>query len=148
MTLEGTLNAEGQRYGADLTLREGRGQMKLKGQIDLPTEAYAADIDVRGLDIRHFMPRDSMKTLSAALTVKGRGYDILSPHTRLDAKATLKQFGYGYLNIDNLKAKAKIAGGMAHATVESENALADGTIAFDALMSTKRLQATLSTDLR
>ena len=148
MKLNGQLSADGQDYRAALTLREGRGKVKFDGRIIMPTESYSANIDVANLDIRHFMPLDSLKLFSGDVNVSGRGFSMLSKSTRLKAEANVRQFGYGHLNVDNVTLSALLENGVAHARLNSSNALLDGEINFDALVSTRKLQATLSTDIR
>ena len=146
--LNGQLTADGQDYTAALALKEGCGTVKLDGRFIMPTERYSAKIDVSNLDIRHFMPRDSLKLFSGDVKVSGRGFSMLSKSTRLKAEANVRQFGYGHLNVDNVTLSALLEDGVGHARLNSSNALLDGEINFDALVSTKKLQATLSTDVR
>ena len=147
MALAGQLSADGQKYDADLRLTEGKGMVKLKGTYDAPAEAYRANLNVNDIDLRHFMPRDSLKLFSGDVALSGRGFDVLSRRTRMEATAKVSRFGYGRIDIDNISLKALLEKGVAHAKLESDNAMLDGEICFDALVSTKKLQATLSTDL-
>ena len=147
MRLKGQLNADRQTYGADLLLTEGKGRVNLKARYNAPVESYSAAMSVKALDFRHFMPRDSLKLFSGDVSLSGRGFDFLSKSTRLDAKASISQFGYGHINVDNISAIAVIDKGVAHARIKSDNAMLDGDISFDALMSTKKIQATLSADV-
>ena len=129
-------------------MTEGRGHVTLDGSFNALTEAYDARLSVKSLNLRHFMPRDSMKLFSGNVSLRGRGFDILSRKTSMCATANISQFGYGHLNIDNVKVLANLEKGVGHAKLYSDNAVLDGEISLDALVSTKKLQATLSTDLR
>jgi len=145
--IDGTLKARSQRYNADLKLTESKGRVTLKGDIDTKTMSYAADVDISNLDLKHFMPHDSFRTLTANLSAKGRGFDFLSKSCRMNADAVVKQFRYGNIDVDNVVATASLADGVGHAVVDSHNALLDGKVSLDALVSTKRVAATLGTDL-
>ena len=162
ITLDGTLKADGPRYKADLIAREGQGTVKLKGNATIPQNAkgemvptmmsYDADISISNLNLHHFMPKDSIYTLSADITAKGYGTDILSKNTRLTADATLHQLQYGSWDLSNMTAKATIGNGHGKAVMTGHNALFEGDITADmllapALSSDKTIQVQLCADL-
>ena len=145
ITLDGTLKANGPRYTADLIAREGQGTVKLKGNATIPQNvkgemmasqmSYDADISIKNLNLHHFMPKDSLYNLSADISAKGQGTDILSKNTRLTADATLQQLQYGSWNLNNMTAKATISNGRTHATITGNNALFIGDITADMLLA-------------
>ena len=145
ITLDGTLKANGPRYTADLIAREGQGTVKLKGNATIPQNvkgemmasqmSYDADISIKNLNLHHFMPKDSLYNLSADISAKGHGTDILSKNTRLTADATLQQLQYGSWNLNNMTAKATISNGRTHATITGHNALFIGDITADMLLA-------------
>jgi len=162
ITLDGTLKADGTRYTADLIAREAKGTVKLKGNATIPQNAkgemmpsmmsYDADISINNLNLHHFMPKDSIYTLSADITAKGYGTDFLSKNTRLTANATLHHLQYGSWNLNNMTAKAAISNGRGKATLTGHNALFEGDIIADmllapALSSDKTIEVQLCADL-
>ena len=148
ITMGAKLSADSQKYAADIQMSEGKGRITLNGAYNTLSDAYEANLGVKSLDLRHFMPRDSLKSFSGNVAVRGCGFDILSRKTSLHATADISQFGYGHLNIDNVKAVASLQKGVGHVKLNSDNEILDGEISLDALVSTRKLQATLSTDLR
>ena len=148
LSAQGHVKADGQQYFADVTAREGRGTVKAKGSFNATAMRYDADIKVRDLNVHHFMPHDSIYTVSADITAKGQGTDFFSPRTTLVADATIHHVGYGKLNIDNITAHALVSDGKAHANLVSRNPLLKGAVNFDALLSTTRFDGTLSTDFQ
>ena len=148
LSAQGRVKADGQQYFADITAREGRGTVKAKGSFNAAAMRYDADIKVRDLNVHHFMPHDSIYTVSADVTAKGQGTDFFSPRTTLVADATIHHVGYGKLNIDNITAHALVSDGKAHANLVSRNPLLKGAVNFDALLSTTRFDGTLSTDFQ
>ena len=147
-TLKGTVKANGKSYTADLTARQGEGTVALKGHYNGVTERYAADISVRRLNIHHFMPRDSIYTVTADAKVEGRGLDFLSPHSTLTADASIQQLRYGHMNIDNVKGQATLKDGHALAELTGSNELFDGTVSIDAQLGKKQISAAVTTDLQ
>lgn len=146
--INGSLKARAQRYNADVSLTEGKGRVKLIGGIDTKTSAYNANIDIANLDLRDFMPHDSFRTLTANLSAEGCGFDFLAKSCRLKADAIVERLRYGNMDVDNVVATATLADGVACASVGSHNDMLDGKVSLDALVSTKRIAATLGTDLR
>lgn len=148
ITIDGRFKADGSRYDADFIAREGSGTVKAKGFVNTSgTMQYQADLKIQDLNIHDFLPRDSIYTLSADISIDGSGTDFLHPGSRLDAVADIRQLHYGHWNITDMKADAVLRNGRAQANVISHNALADGTMNIDALLSTKKLDATISAEL-
>ena len=145
---EGRVKAEGATYMADITAREGRGSVKVKGQVNTDAMRYDAKVNIRNLNIHHFMPRDSIYTISADISAKGQGSDFLSPRTMMKAETEITQLRYGQWNLDNIRAQAEVKNGHAYTDVISYNNLLQGNLSIDALMNTKKLSATVVADVR
>ncbi len=154
MTLDGTLKADGSRYAANLTAREGSGSVRLKGEATIPLDAkdemamqnmsYDADIQVNSLNLHHFLPKDSLYTVSADIKAKGYGTDLLSSRSRLTADATVRHLRYDQLNLNDLTAQATLSNGRGEASLTGSNELFDGTIGIDALLDTKKVEGTIT----
>ena len=157
MTLSGTLKADGPHYDTEMMLREGQGDMKMnlsaivplnaKGEPAMEYMSYDATIKVNQLDLHHFMPKDSLYTVSADIKAKGYGTDFLSNRSHLTADAKFTQLQYGHWNLDDVTAQASLKDGRGAVTISGANKLFDGNINIDALLDTKRIEATINTDL-
>ena len=111
ITLNGHLTANGTKYSADLTAHEGSGSIRMNGSATIPLDAkdefvtdmtsYDADISIKDLNVHHFLPKDSIYTLTADMKASGYGTDLLSPKSRLtaDARILALQYGNGTLTI-------------------------------------------------
>ena len=118
MTLDGTIKADGTNYDTNLTLRDGKGSVKMKGLARIPVNAkgdmvtsgmtYDADIRVNQLNLHRFMPNDSIYTVTANIKAKGYGTDFLSSRSRLTADANVSHLHYGSWNLTDLTAKATL----------------------------------------
>ncbi|MBR1506337.1 MAG: translocation/assembly module TamB domain-containing protein [Prevotella sp.] len=144
----GRVKADGPQYFADVTAREGRGVVKAKGTFNAAQERYDAKLSVRDLNVHHFMPRDSIYTVSADVTACGQGTDFLSPRTKLQADAKVHQLRYGRWNFTDVTAQARVENGHAIVDADSHNPLVDGRINVDALLNKKKLNATVTADLQ
>lgn len=114
MTLSGTAKVEQGHYDLNAILHEGQGMVKADIHTPRLTDitAYTADVKVSHLNLRHFLPGDTLYNYTADMT----------------AEATLKN-GHALVN------------------VSGRNALFDGKITIDALLSTKRIEATITPQL-
>ena len=134
MSISGDVQANGSRYHADLTARQGQSLAKVKGWFDAQRTSYEADVSVRQLDLRQFVDNDSLGLLSADVTVHGQGTDFMHPSSRLDANATIHSVQYGRHHFSNLQATAQLDRGHALASVTSREKPFLGTVNVDALL--------------
>ena len=147
MTMSGNFKADGGRYDIDATLREGNGTVKAKGNISTPPSApitYDIDATVKNLNLRHFLPKDSLGLLSATIKAHGKGTDVLSNRSQADIKAKVQQLQYGHWDLRDITADATLHDGRATGTLRGHNELFDGSVGFDALLSTKQVEATIT----
>ena len=63
MTLNAYTTIDGTHYHADAILNEGRGNVRLKGYFDASSEKYEAITRINGINVRDFLPRDSIGTI-------------------------------------------------------------------------------------
>ena len=145
---DGRLKADGANYIADVIVHEGHGTVEAHGLFNGDLMRYDAEVGVRDLNVHHFMPHDSIYTVSADVNAKGQGFDFFSPRTTLQADAHIHQLHYGQLHLTDVTAHADVRHGQAHADLYSRNSLLNGAVSLDALMSKKRIDATISTDFR
>ena len=148
LSAQGRLQAHGDQYTADITAREGKGIVRAKGSFNAAAMRYNADLKILNLNVHHFMPRDSIFTLSADVKASGQGTDFLSPRTTLQADAQVRHLRYGQWNLDSITAKADVRKGHAVIDANSHNDLLKGRIGVDALLNSKKLNATLMADVK
>ena len=158
ITLGGKMTADGPRYTADLTLREGKGTVTAKAQLsttinaksnmpDTQDPTYNADIRVNQLDLKHFLPKDSLGLLTAEVKLDGHGTNFLKKSSRLDANVILNHLHYGQWNLTDMTGSATLKDGRATGMVTGHNPLFDGTIGIDAALDPKIIEATITPDL-
>lgn len=123
MNLVARLGLEGSQCTADLKLREREGLLDLNASYHLSTEAYHANLDIKALQMHHFLPKDSIYTLTANISAKGRGIDIASNKTVAALEASLHELQYGRWNISGLDLKAGLKSSLATVSLISDNTL-------------------------
>ena len=108
---------------------------------------YDADVKISHLNLHHFMPKDSLYTLSADIKAKGHGTDFLSKRSHLTADAVVQQLQYGHFNLQNLSATAHLQDGHAQTSITGHNELFEGTIGLDALLGKSQFDGTIDADI-
>lgn len=148
MALTGDMSMRGQRCTADLRLRESEGRMSVKAAADLSRMTYRAKLDVDNWQLQHFLPKDSLYNLSLSVDAKGRGTDLFSKATTLQAAVVLKELRYGEWNLNGITLDAGLSKGIGNVTLNSDNPLLDMTSRLDALMARRNMDVTFSVDMR
>lgn len=123
MHLQTRLLIDGPRYDATLKLREREGLLSLLAQYNASTEAYQADLTVTDLQLHHFLPRDSIYTLSVKLSAKGKGFLPQDRRTTASLTASLDELQYGHWNISGIDLSVGLKSALASARLTSDNPL-------------------------
>ena len=156
--IRGHLEADGPHYATRLILTESKGQLSVDaaadtktgkdGNLDFSQLAYRAKLKAKNIQVKHFLPRQDLYAFSGQVEAQGVGTDLLSPRTRLSAKAQVGNIHYAKYNVGNIKAVAEVKNGQVHADIDSDNRLLQGRISLDALTATKDVRATVNADVR
>lgn len=122
MSLAGNVKTEGECYSTLSHLTEGGGTATVKACVCTTGGiSYDADIHTNSLRLRDFMPKLPLTPLTAHATVKGRGTDINSRATRIDATAEITRLHYDNVDLDGTTLKAQLANGHGQAHVTANN---------------------------
>lgn len=142
MTLHAdTRLTDAKKIMADALLQEGRGNVHVKGNIDLGRMAYEAKMRINNLQIHDFLPHDSLYNLTANASIQGLGTDPLSPATRLEAKADIEHLSYASWNIDSVLLQGKLKQGEGRVELNSNNNLLRMQACADASIQQRKLKA-------
>ena len=123
MHLAARLGLDGPNYDASLKLKEREGLLNLLARYNTSTEAYQADLHVDALQVHHFLPKDSIYTLSAKIAAKGKGFDPANHRTVAAVQASLGELQYGHWNISGIDLTAGLKSTLATVHMTSDNAL-------------------------
>lgn len=143
--LEGTLGIEGETCRGRLVMSEGGGRLHLHASCHLDTEAYRCRLRADSIDLKHFLPADSLGVLLARLEVEGQGLDPYKPQTKFRAQARIDTLGYAGMNLSGMALDASLDGGKASLTARADNALlamevqADGHLTPDSVDAVARI---------
>ena len=109
MDLTGTTRLGKDVWQASLLLKQGHGSLKVDGTYNPNTDAYKALLDARSFAVSNFVPMDSACIVTARAKVDGRGYDLFSGRTRLEALLDMPHASYGSSNIGDVHVDARLA---------------------------------------
>ena len=147
LKLSGNVKSRGEQYTIDMTAREGTGTVAVKGYADLKSNSYDLQSEIRQLNLRHFMPRDSLGLLSADVSLNGRGFDPFDTASDIAADIRVHKLEYGSWKLDSLQAMGNISGGHATFTAKGAGAHLAGLLDVDAQLASKSVKATVKTQL-
>ena len=137
----------GANYDVNLKVAEGKGRLDAKAKVNIASMDYSADIKANKLQLNHFIKGMGLGGFSGSIQAKGRGFDYTNKNMRLKATANISHFKYGKYNLNNIKANANINKGVAFVDVNSKNKLINGNISLNALLNSKNIKTTITTDL-
>ena len=167
MTLNGTVNANGRlmqtKFTADIPTygkqtastttgnlpqkRRNNGRIEAEATYNTATSAYKANIQVDRLNVKAFMPHDSLGLMTATVHIDGQGTDLLSPKSRMDGSVSLTHLTYGHWELDSIKADVSLKNGNAEGRIVSHNQLLDGIIDVTAKVNPKHIDAVIKPDV-
>jgi hypothetical protein len=148
MTMNIGIGVKGQRYTAAITAAESDARINLNGEADASAQTYTARLEVDSLNVRHFMPRDSIGLLAMTGTAEGRGFDFFAPQTTADAALTLEHAEYGKYAVSNLNLVATLRKAVASLQLRSDNPLLKGDVQATYALNTPYTEAEINADIR
>lgn len=140
LTVDGDAHLCGQMLDADLTMLQAGGKARLKGFYDMATDAYRVNVSTDRLQLHNFLPHDSLYLLTAEVEANGRGFDLLSKKTNLQASVNLHQLQYGNSDFSNVHAALQLRGGECDLMLDSNNDLLRVQLSANGCMGGKALE--------
>lgn len=147
LRLTGDVDIRRGHYVADLTAQEGAGRLHLTGSYTDASKSYQADLRVEALNLRQFLPKDSLGLLSAELQLQGRGFDPFSTRTALDLHGKLLSASRGSLQLQDITVDGRLQQGALGLSLNSMNPGANFSLQLDGLLSSRSFTTGLGLDL-
>ncbi len=147
INVKARLQARGADYDVQTQATEGNGSLQAAAKVNLRTMAYDVDAKTNSLNISHFVNDLGVGPLTAIARVSGQGTDALSPSTWADGAFDVTTVRYGQYDVNDVSGSVALRDGRGIANIDSRNDLLDGRIDLDALISTKKTDATVATEL-
>lgn len=119
------------------TILQG-GSLQVTGRINPSSEHYDARVAMQRFPVARFMPSLAMTPLTATCSVKGAGFDVFKPSTRVAVQANVREGNIATYHLANLSTEGTISGGAANMRL---------TLTTPQLMASAQLRATLGARL-
>ena len=139
--------AEDLSLKTDLKAKDGRGTIDLTGSYVMTSDAYKADVSFRNLFLNNYVPMDEPTLLTGRVSAHGRGFDVFSPRTLLNAQASLSDGQMGQLNLSNMDADATLKDGHLNLAFLCNNDQLQTDFTFDGEMKKNLVEGVLNIDL-
>lgn len=121
--------------GTDYTLPRGIG---IRGQAAIDASSYKAKLNIT----------EGKGGMNMKAAIDGCGTDIFDKSTRLNADLRVDSFAYDSIKLGDITLEANLEDGIAHASLVSENTILNGSITIDGLLTSEKVEATLSADIK
>lgn len=115
-------------YNGNLQATTSAGQLALDGNFNGRGKAYDIQLDAYQFPIDAFMPSLGISDVTVGINAKGRGLDIMSPHTSADIDLDLADITYNGDRLTDIGGTLHVADGMAILRIDSHNSTADFSI--------------------
>lgn len=134
MTVTADAVVDGHNYRADALLQEGSGSAKVRASLNTDAMSYAADMDIRNLNVHDFLPDQEIYNVTATADVSGCGTDFLSPSTRMMARAYVQDIRYQKIGLSDINLQASLRNGKGMLDLGCDNEYLQASACADALV--------------
>lgn len=147
ITLDGEASLKNNEYQANLLLREDKGKVQLAARFNPDKEVYDADLKVDSLEPVHFMPLDSLYSLTASIRTKGKGFDPLKASTQAKLDGKITDIRYGDYGVSDVSLLGSLEKNLAKFDLLSKYPLAKMDLSLNATLHEKEIKAMLIADV-
>ena len=148
ISVDGRLRFSSAYYAGDVTVRQGQGSAFVQARLDAKRMTYQAKLLARRFPIGNFVPRQKLYPFTGNIELYGTGTDLMSPHSRIKAKARIDRFRYAQYDLSGVTAEATLSKGTANAFIHGESPLLKGSISLAALLGHHIFKGTVACDLK
>lgn len=128
LKLTGNVDMNDGVIGGDIKAHTHEGELALDGKWNSRIEGYDIDLRADKFPVGTFLPGSGVGNVSVEVDAHGRGFDPMSPRTRMYAVVDAIDVGYRGHSIHDLKVVANLGDGNADLDVTSVNNVIDGNL--------------------
>lgn len=121
LNLKGDASADNQTYNARFSLLTSAGDLAAKGKVSLTSESYNADLQVRDVNVAHFMPDLGIGKVTGSVYANGAGFNPTLSHASTDVKLDVKSLVYNKETLRDIVADITLHDGNYTLSAISEN---------------------------
>jgi len=135
-------------YNADFIMHEGEGSANLLATINPGHKTYEVNMLIDNLQMAHFMPKDSLYSLSASLCAEGKGFDPYAASTWTKVNGHLSHVHYGTSSISDVSLAGSLLKHHLKVDLKSDYPLAVLNMSVDGTLQKKSIDAIFTADVQ
>ncbi|MBO4672782.1 MAG: translocation/assembly module TamB domain-containing protein [Bacteroidaceae bacterium] len=119
----------------------------LEGGYVMASDAYRVNGSFNNVVLNHYVPLEESCVVTGKVDATGRGFDVFSPATTLDATAHLSNGYYGKINLSNIDTNATLKGQKLLLDMMADNDQLQTSFNFDGTLKKNLVEGVLNLDL-
>ncbi|MBO5964481.1 MAG: hypothetical protein J6P96_01065, partial [Bacteroidaceae bacterium] len=123
------------------------GTVDVEGTFDMADETYAAQMFFDSLVVNHYVALEDTAVFSGKASVQGEGLDFFSPHTVVQAVASLSDSRFGKIDLDNIQTDVTLKGQQLLANVLCDNSQLQVQLKLDTELQKHLIDGSLDLDV-
>lgn len=139
--LRGEVQAVPGTYSGNLALNAAGGKADLKGSFSSRNESYRASAQVDSLPLGSLLANDSLGSVTLALEMTGRGFDLFSPRTTAQVEVRIAQAEYNRYDYKDISLTATLADNRFSGRLASDNEALGADLRLNGLLTAQRQEA-------
>lgn len=144
VTLDGYVEYSPQRMSTDTRIVTPRGVLTAEGFFSPRSKAYSANVTIADMDMRQFLPRDTIGLVRAHLVAEGRGTDVFSPSTVANVYFIIDSLEYMHTSLKDISLVSQLRDQQLFAALNSPNEALGVSAQVDATLMKKNLVASVN----
>lgn len=125
LKIKGDASVNHNSYSADLKLLSPQGDIAAKGKVNLNSEVYAVDLDVRDFNAEYFIKGAGVGKVTAYLKAKGNGFNPEKPKAATDIYLDIDRIVYNSQTLRDITLKGTLGDHLYDIALNSPNHIAD-----------------------
>ena len=144
---EGKLRLNGDVVSPDVAIHALDGTLAVEGSLNMNNEAYDLAVNTSAFPIDAFLRDYPFGSLTASIGASGRGFDLFSPSTSLDASLAVDSLWYNFHKFTDITANAALHDSQFAIALASPNRIADISANIDGSIDSDCLNYNLSSEI-
>ncbi len=146
--LIGHASMRGNKMSGDVDLTLETGQAVGSAEFNTANDAYEVSLDLADMPIHAVLPFSDFGDLTASITAKGKGFDLMDKSTELEANLIVDHLGYDGVDYKDVKCDVSLSSGTFVANFDSNNPNLDFTLGCGGELAENHYVVALDCDVR
>ncbi|MFC4666413.1 translocation/assembly module TamB domain-containing protein [Falsiporphyromonas endometrii] len=145
--LRGDIIASKEKYNINAFLKDQANRLNLFGYFMPANNGYKVNLKAHNIDVRRYMPKDSIGTINFEVAALGNGFDPFDKRTKTNIIAKVNHAEYGHFVIDSLRLDGNLNKGLLTVGFDSHQPGAKLLARLDASLNKSGLEGSIILDI-